>query len=142
MKKSFVFTAIILLLFSCKKETEFIESKTIHKLILVKNPPKNDSLVKNQLVDFLVKNPHRLIDGCLIEFYIYTSNTKYFLKNNEDSGGFSSEEIINYQDRDGIARFRINKCKNDSTKLVGELRFYNSRKYNFYKPDTIIYKCQ
>lgn len=134
---------ILFALISCKeRKTEFIQSEVINKLILVKNPPKQDSLIKNKLIEFLIRNPKRLREGSLVEFYRYTSNTEYFLTNKEDSGGFSSEEIADYQDVDGIARFRISKCENDSTKLVGELRFYNINEYNFYKPDTIIFKCR
>ena len=48
---------VMLFLFSCKEEKiEFVQSRAIPALILIKNPPKSDSLLKTQLVNFLIKN--------------------------------------------------------------------------------------
>lgn len=39
---------LLLIFFSCEKEkTEFIQSKVVGNLFLIKNPPKSDSLLKN-----------------------------------------------------------------------------------------------
>lgn len=134
---------ILLIFFSCKKEkAEFIQSTTIKNLFLLKNPPIQDSLIKKEIKLFLLKNPPKYGKINSTFFYKYSSNTKYFLEHDEDPGGFSSEELHMYQDDDGIAVFMVNKCKNDTTKLVGELRYYNEKYGNFYQPDTIVFKCK
>ena len=52
----FVFFVMLFLL-SCKEEkVEFVQSRAIPALILIKNPPKSDSLLKTQIIDFLMKN--------------------------------------------------------------------------------------
>lgn len=93
-------------------------------MILIKNYPEDASLLKNIVKNFLVKNHHRY-DKTITHysFYKYTSDTKYFLKNREDPGGFSSEELSNYP-QDEIAMFIITKCGKDTAKLVGELIYY------------------
>lgn len=138
---------ILLLLFltfiSCNNKTEFIQSKAIGNLFLLRNPPKEDSLTKKLIRNFLLKNPPKYANQLnRIDFYIYTSNTKYFLDHEEDdpSGLSLGEEQLSFYDDDRIAVFSIGKCKKDTTKLVGELRFFNEYG-NFYKPDTLIYKC-
>jgi hypothetical protein len=126
------------LLCSCEeKKTEFIQSKAIPDVFLLKNLPREDSLIKEIIKKFLLKNPPKKD----IYFFEYNWKTKYFINNKEDySGGLSGEELGFYPDAQ-IGVFIISKCKNDTTKLVGKLRFYN--KYgNYYKPDTIIYKCK
>ena len=53
IKKSFVFI-IMLLVISCKeKKIEFYQSETMN-LVLVKNIPKNDSLLKEELKKYLI----------------------------------------------------------------------------------------
>lgn len=141
MKKKIIISiiAIIIILFFCwNGKIEFVQSKVRTNLFLIKNPPKNDSLLKKEITLFLIKT-HSKNDSVPKLFYRYSWNTKYFLDHEEDPGGFSSEELINYPE-DNIANFIISKCENDKTKLVGELRFYNEWG-DHYKPDTIIYKC-
>jgi hypothetical protein len=136
--KIIILLSTIFLIISCESnKTEFIQSKTINKLVLVKNPPTVDSLLKIQLIEFLVKNPRKSI-----AFYRYSSNTKYFLESKEDPGGFSSEELDNYPE-DEIANFFILNCKNDSTKLVGRFHFYGLKGADdgVDQIDTLIYKC-
>ena len=53
MKKSVIL--LFLCFFSCEKKMEFIESEAIPALVLVKNPIENDSLLKSQLVNYLMK---------------------------------------------------------------------------------------
>ena len=130
---------VMLFLFSCKEEKiEFVQSRAIPALILIKNPPKSDSLLKTQIIDFVKENYYKE----RIHFYRYTSDTKYFIENEGDNtGGFSQNSIIDYSDEE-IASFVISKCEKDTTKLVGKLFFYNMKGKNPYKPDTLIYHCK
>ena len=82
----FVFFVMLFLL-SCKEEKiEFVQSRAIPTLILIKNPPKSDSLLKTQIIDFVKENYYKE----RIHFYRYTSDTKYFIENRGDNtGGFS-----------------------------------------------------
>ena len=75
MGKSKIIIALLFLL-SCKEEkVEFVQSRAIPALILIKNPPKSDSLLKTQLVNFLIKNQPKK----RIHFYKYTFDTIYFI---------------------------------------------------------------
>ena len=140
-------TAIILLvlaLFSCEeKKPEFILSEPTGNLILLKNYPKDNFLIKNLFKDFLLKN-YLKYDQNITHFslYKYTANTKYFIKNRDDPGGFSSEELSNYPE-DELATFIISKCVIDTTKKVGELFFYGLKgsEDGMRETDTLIYKC-
>ena len=114
--KKIIILAIVLICFSCTRKTEFVQSKVRLNLFLIKNPPKND--------------------GFPTLFYSYTWDTSYFLDHEEDPGGFSSEELDNYRE-DHLASLIVSQCKNDTTKLIGELIFTK----NPFKADTIIYKC-
>ena len=130
----------MLFLLSCKEEkVEFVQSRAIPALILIKNPPKSDSLLKTQIIDFVKENYYKE----RIHFYRYTSNTKYFIENEgDDTGGFSQNSITDYIE-ENMAVFEISKCEKDSTKLVGELYFCGnagfSRKVEI---DTLIYHCK
>ena len=140
---------VLLFLFSCKEEkVEFVQSNVFNGLYLINNPSKSYSLLKTQIIDFLMKNSLKsdylsktqLKEG--IDFYRYTSDTKYFIENEGDNtGGFSQNSIIDYSDEE-IASFVISKCEKDTTKLVGKLFFYNMKGKNPYKPDTLIYHCK
>lgn len=135
--KKIILIITILVCFSCNKKIEFIQSSVYSNLFLIKNPPKGDSLLKKEIILFLIKNPVK--DKAKlpeIDFYRYSSNTKYFLDHEEDPGGFSSEELKNYPE-DNLASFIISKCASDTTKIVGEL----FTKRNPFKGDTIIYRC-
>ena len=141
MITSFIKKIWILLFFiflsSCKEDkVEFIKSDAIPNLYLLKNT-SNINLTKKAIKDFLEEsNPEH---GVL--FYEYTWVTIYFINNKEElSGGFSAEELSFYPD-EHIASFLVLKCKNNPSELVGKLRF--SGKYgDWYKPDTLIYKCK
>ena len=149
MGKSKIIIIALLFLFSCKEEKiDFVQSRAIPALILIKNPPKSDSLLKTQIIDFLMKNSlksdylSKIQPKKGIHFYRYTSDTKYFIENEgDDTGGFSQNSIIDYSDEE-IASFVISKCEKDTTKLVGKLFFYNMKGKNPYKPDTLIYHCK
>ena len=149
MGKSKIIIIALLFLFSCKEEKiDFVQSRAIPALILIKNPPKSDSLLKTQIIDFLMKNSlksdylSKIQPKKGIHFYRYTSDTKYFIENEgDDTGGFSQNSIIDYSDEE-IASFVISKCEKDTTKLVGKLFFYNMKGKSPYKPDTLIYHCK
>lgn len=132
-----IFLIFIIICFSCNRKIEFVQSKVTSNLFLIKNPPKNDSLLRKEIILFLIKNPVEYNKSPYhVNFYKYTWNTKYFINNLPDPGGFSSEELDNYP-QDNIGSFIISKCENDTTKLVGELILAK----NPFKADTIIYKC-
>ena len=141
MGKSKIIIIALLFLLSCKEEKiEFVQSRAIPALILIKNPPKSDSLLKTQLVNFLIKNQPKK----RIHFYKYTWDTSYFIENKEDTdGGFSDNSLFDYPE-DKIATFFISKCEKDSTKLVGELYFYGNAGLEGSKReiDTLIYHCK
>ena len=142
MGKSKIIIIVLLFLLSCKEEKiEFVQSRAIPALILIKNPPKSDSLLKTQIIDFLQANNS---GKKYFSFYHYTSNTYYFLENKEETtGGFSQNALYDYPE-DDIAVFEISECKKDSTKLVGELYFYGNAGLEGSKReiDTLIYHCK
>ena len=127
-----------LISFSCKeKEIEFYQSETMN-LVLVKNIPQNDSLLKEELKKYLISQKIEYT-----EIYEYSWDTEYFLTHEEDDGGPTSSHFLDlHQEERGIAYFYKNKCKNDSLKTIGVIRYYD--KYgDFYRPDTIIIsKCK
>ena len=141
MGKSKIIIIALLFLLSCKEEKiEFVQSRAIPALILIKNPPKSDSLLKTQIIDFVKENYYKE----RIHFYRYTSNTKYFIENEEENtGGFSQNALYDYPE-DDIAVFEISECKKDSTKLVGELYFYGNAGFedSITEIDTLIYYCK
>ena len=140
MGKSKIIIIVLLFLLSCKEEkVEFVQSRAIPALILIKNPPKSDSLLKTQIIDFVKENYYKE----RIHFYRYTSNTKYFIENEEENtGGFSQNALYDYPE-DDMAVFEISECKKDSTKLVGELYFYGNAGFSSKREiDTLIYHCK
>ena len=140
MGKSKIIIIVSLFLLSCKEEkVEFVQSRAIPALILIKNPPKSDSLLKTQIIDFVKENYYKE----RIHFYRYTSNTKYFIENEEENtGGFSQNALYDYPE-DDMAVFEISECKKDSTKLVGELYFYGNAGFSSkVEIDTLIYHCK
>ncbi len=140
MGKSKIIIIVLLFLLSCKEEkVEFVQSRAIPALILIKNPPKSDSLLKTQIIDFVKENYYKE----RIHFYRYTSDTKYFIENRGDNtGGFSQNALYDYPE-DDIAVFEISECKKDSTKLVGELYFYGNAGFSSKREiDTLIYHCK
>ena len=141
MGKSKIIITALLFLLSCKEEkVEFVQSKVFNGLYLIKNPSRSDSLLKTQIIDFVKENYYKE----RIHFYRYTSNTKYFIENEEENtGGFSQNALYDYPE-DDIAVFEISECKKDSTKLVGELYFYGNAGFedSITEIDTLIYHCK
>ena len=140
--KKIICIFLLSVFFSCEeKKTEFIESKVTKGFFLIKNPPKEDSLLKKEIKLFLIKNPP-ISSDLSIHFYSNNSETKYFLDHLPDPGGFSSHELEDVEDYN-IAKFFFIKCNNDSSKFVGELYYKGlSKKNRFIRVDTIIYKCK
>lgn len=131
------------------KKIEFIQSAVYPKLFLLRNIPTTDSLMKTEIKLFLFKDQNIKDFGqkkgrnyYVVDFYKYTDGTSYFLNNKEDSGGFSSEELMDFQE-DEIANFIITKCKSDTTKLVGRFHYYGLKgsSNGIREIDTLIYHC-
>jgi hypothetical protein len=136
MRKFIIILLLLSIVFSsCKeKKVEFIESKAIKGLVLVKNLPKSPYETKKLIIEY-VKNQK---EKDFLEFYEYSSNTKAFVEN-ERTGGYFREYIHHYQDENGICVFYIGEYKEDTLKQVGVIRYYG--KYgDFYIPDTIYKK--
>ena len=138
MKK--IFFLILVIFISCNRKIEFIQSETIPSLILVRNSIENDSLLKDQLISFIIKNRHKN----RIQFYKYTWDTSYFLDNKEHDGGPTSYIFLSNYDKENIATFIISKCKKDTTKLIGRFHFYGNSGLVSGKReiDTLIYYCK
>ena len=136
--KRFLFILLSIFLFSCRENKErgieFIPSNTM-SLILIKNPPENDSILKLNVKEYLENNfPKKNT-----YLYIYNDDTSYFINHKEDDEGPTGFYFLyNYKKECGIGQFFVEgECSNQ----WGELRYYN--KYgNFYEPDTIIGKCK
>ncbi len=136
--KRFLFILLSIFLFSCRENKErgieFISSNTM-SLILIKNPPENDSILKLNVKEYLENNfPKKNT-----YLYIYNDDTSYFINHKEDDEGpIGFYFLYNYKKECGIGQFFVEgECPNQ----WGELRYYN--KYgNFYEPDTIIGKCK
>jgi hypothetical protein len=142
MKKLFLILLVSSIFLSCKeKKIEFIQSKAIKSLFLIKNPPHNDSLLKKEIYLFLYKNHSKSKDEYKM-FYKYSSNTKPFIDNERPGGYF--REYLDYYPEDEFATFTLDQCKEDTTKLLGKLYFYGLRGSNEgqNEVDTIIYKCK
>ena len=157
MGKSKIIIIVLLFLLSCKEEkVEFVQSKVKPSTFLLKNLPRDDKFIKEEIKSFLSKNlPHQ--DSLIkkefiiaenfyqkqIFFYRYTWDTSYFIENKEDTdGGFSDNSLFDYPE-DKIATFFISKCEKDSTKLVGELYFYGNAGFSSkVEIDTLIYHCK
>jgi hypothetical protein len=88
---------------ACNREPEVIKSNVMPNLYLIKNTNKdNIDEVKNIVKSIVDSTPKD--EEITLYFYKYTSNwdplnkgTSYFINNLEDSGGFSSEELIRYE---------------------------------------------
>ena len=160
MGKSKIIIIALLFLLSCKEEKiEFVQSKVKPSTFLLKNLPRDDKFIKEEIKRFLSKNlPNE--DSLIknkkefiiaenfyqkqIFFYRYTWDTSYFIENKEDTdGGFSDNALYDYPE-DDIAIFDVYKCRQDTTKLVGRFHFYGNAGLEGSKReiDTLIYHCK
>lgn len=137
IKRIVLFVILFFILISCReRKMEFIESKTIKGLVLVKNLPLSPCETGKMIVAYIKDQKKK----DFMEFYEYTSSTKKFV-DNKRIGGYSREYIHHYQEENGICVFYCAKCKKNTLEQVGVIRYYE--KYgNFYEPDTIIGKCK
>lgn len=136
MRKFIIILLLLSIVFSsCKeKKVEFIESKTIKGLVLVKNLPKSPYETKKLIIEYVKKQKEK----DFLEFYEYSSNTKSFVENKR-IGGYFREYIHHYKEENGICVFYIGECKEDTLKQIEVIRYYG--KYgDFYTPDTIYKK--
>lgn len=148
MKKSILLLLVICFFFSCqKKKVEFVQSKVYKNLFLIKNFPKEDSLLKKDIKLFLIKNSYlynykQKNNYYNIEFYKYTLDMGYFIEN-EEYDGFGAKVLSTHND-DLLGAFIISKCEKDSTKLVGELFYYGLKGSDDGQKeiDTLIYNCK
>ena len=137
--KKIIISVLCLFLFSCSQEKlEFIPSKTINNVFFLKNLPKNDSILKREIKDFIYNSKANKKD---IYFYKYTYNTRFFLNHKEDSSCMLDDFL-----EDELASYIITKCKADTTKLIGNYLFYGLKgaEKNIFKVeiDTIIFECR
>ena len=86
--------------------------------ILINNPNSVKDSLKYDIVNYVksrLKHEKILMQKNVTSvdfvFYKKTNNTSYFMKNKEDPGGFSSEEISHYKE-DYIANYHVSKCNN------------------------------
>lgn len=83
-----------------------------------------------------------------IDFYTYfvgwgtnpfgEAGTAHFIENEEDPGGFSSEELSHYS-KYKIAELSVNFCEDDTINYKGVLKYYQNDEV--IKTDTLINKC-
>jgi len=100
------------------------DSMNISYYILIDHPNTAKDSLKYNIINYVKA---RLERENLLEqknmasinfvFYKKTKNTSYFIKNKEDPGGFSSEEISHYQE-DYIANYSVIKCNNGSIEKI------------------------
>ena len=153
-----------LIKFAFFTKMEFISSKVYPDLYLVKNPVNNkDSIhsaikrmvqekVNNKFITEIISKdsfekrgvPYRLR---FYEYYTGTpifvpfgeAGTTHFIEHEEDPGGFSSEEISNYNAY-RIAEFYLKYCDADSLNFVGTIDYYQN--WEIIKTDTILNQCK
>ena len=132
---------------------EFIQSKVYYNLYLVKNPVKDKEIIKKAIVEKIkshLKTEHKIGKKLeytkrndFIYFYEYggrtfgfigEAGTQYFIDNEEDLGGYVSEELGMYQDY-RIAEFYFKPCTKDTTLLCGELDLFHEG--GFIKTDSL-----
>lgn len=146
---------------------EFIQSKTIPNLYLIKNPVKNkDSLhnaIKKMVLEKVNNNVVSQIDNYKkvilndsiqkiqykIDFYEYykgsifipfgDAGTYYFIENEEDPGGFSVE-VLDMYPKYHIAQFNLRFCKNETVNYFGTIDYYKN--WEIVKTDTLINLCK
>jgi hypothetical protein len=100
----------ILLLFlvvflSCEGgKVEFVESKAIEGLVLVKNLSQSPDKVKKAIIEYIKNQKGK----DFMEFYEYSSSTKAFIESKR-VGGYLREYIHHYQEQNGIGVFYMGK---------------------------------
>ncbi|WP_162903128.1 hypothetical protein [Taibaiella koreensis] len=135
-----LFIVLISSVLSCRTNKSPIIQTAVGNYYLIKNPPQDKELLKKMIGNFVHQRMKQHKDMSYEYFYRYSSNTSYFIDHKPDPGGHSSFEFDNY-DEDKIATFGLFKCEKDTTKQLGELRFFNQWG-NYYQPDTLFNPCK
>lgn len=131
----------------------FIQSKVYSNLYLVKYPEKDQNLIQQAILKKIKehlktsqKHGKKLAytDENGIYFYEYheafllsfiqNAGTAYFLENEEDLGGFVSEELGMYTQY-RLAEFYFDPCKVDSKSYCGEINYF--KEGEFIKKDNL-----
>ncbi|MCV9387396.1 hypothetical protein [Reichenbachiella ulvae] len=129
------------------KKMEFVQSQVYLNLYLVKNPVK-DPMVRNQSIrekaieylksEIIGSNKPVYISEQSVLFYEYSkgfqfnifqdAGTAYFLENEEDLGGFVSEELGMYTQY-RLAEFYFDTCETDSTYYCGDVSYFDQGEF-------------
>ena len=124
------------------QKMHFVPSKVYSNLYLLKYPEERQVEIRQAIRDKIKEhvksentNRQKLAysDGEAIYFYEYYKNfalnifqdagTAYFIENEEDLGGFVSEELGMYTQY-RLAEFYYEPCKTDTTLICGEVNFF------------------
>ncbi|MCB0457965.1 MAG: hypothetical protein R2776_04130 [Flavobacteriaceae bacterium] len=120
----------------------FIQSKVYNNLYLIKYPEKDQNNVQQAIAQKIrehLKTNHKTGKKLAytgdngVFFYEYykhfpmalfqDAGTYYFIENEEDLGGFVSEELGMYNEY-LLAEFYFEPCKTDVTKYCGEVDYF------------------
>ncbi|MEZ4778741.1 MAG: hypothetical protein R2786_05090 [Flavobacteriaceae bacterium] len=123
----------------------FIQSNVYSNLYLIKYPEKNQTLLQKAIKEKIIEHfqtEHKMEKKLAytgdngIYFYEYTNGfsfdgfleagTAHFIENEEDPGGFVSEELNMYTQFQ-LADFYFEPCKTDSTLYCGEINYLKER---------------
>ena len=149
MKKIGYAIAIMCFTISCTQETKILklekhsgngtydreEDSTkifYYQSALVSNVPENQDQIKSKLFDFHKKSLDTIflkkdVVSFRTTFYLKNFTTSYFIDNDDDPGGFSSEILSDYYEKYGIAEIQSSRQK-ESSKIKNEITFANSDK--------------
>lgn len=138
------------------KNMHFIQSNVYHNLYLIRYPEK-DQVVVQEAIQKKIKEHLQTEDALghtatytgehIIYFYEYSKHfafnifqdagTHYFIENEEDLGGFVSEELGMYTQY-GIAEFYVEPCQTDSKLYCGEINYFYEGE--FLKAEKLVFK--
>lgn len=139
------------------KNMEFVQSKVYQDLYLIKHPIKDKDSLHGFIEKMILQKVNAQIETSSktiilpysIRFYEYYNGTPFFIpfgeagtthfiENKEDPGGFSSEEISNYNTY-RIAEFNLDYCKNDSLNYIGTINYYKG--WDVIKTEIFLNQC-
>jgi hypothetical protein len=146
---------------------EFIPSKVIPNLYIVKNVEENKDSINNKLKKIVLEKVNREVinqtykyrsinpnDSIVelkytIDFYEYSkgsvfipfndAGTCYFIENEEDPAGFVVE-VLDMYCKYHIAKFNLKFCRNDTINYFGTIDYYKNLEIT--KTDTLINLCK
>lgn len=96
---------------------------------LVSSVSQNQNQIKLKLFDFHKRSLDTIFSNKDVvsfrtTFYLKNFTTSYFIDNDDDPGGFSSEILSDYYEKYGIAEIYSSRQKN-SSKIKNEITFAN-----------------